>query len=367
MARGGYAAGVLLDTCSARPGGPPRHEEAPAPLGQRGGAGAPPAAEGAVLTVGEPTHPGLQALIRWDPAGLARREIDERLSAHLPPASRVATVTGEPDDLESALPTLELPAGAEVLGPVPVEGRDARDEEQVRYVVRVPRPPDPPSRPRCSSCRRSARRASCHTCGSRSTRPNSGDPARLSHRGAWRSGLLDSGFRQAQPANGAALSTRPIRLFGDPVLRTPAIPVVDFDKELRTLVQDLTDTMVEAPGSGLAAPQIGRGSAGVHLARRWRAGTPGQPAADPVRGDPGRTRGLPVDPRAHHRLQARALGRGPRFRHVRRAGDRRGLGDARSRDPARDRPPRRHHLRRPPGPGGPQGGDEVHPRGRVVR
>jgi len=55
------------------------------------------------------------------------------------------------------------------------------------------------------------------------------------------------------------LSIRPIRMFGDPVLRTPALPVVDFDKELRTLVQDLTDTMIEAPGSGLAAPQLGVG------------------------------------------------------------------------------------------------------------
>jgi peptide deformylase len=43
------------------------------------------------------------------------------------------------------------------------------------------------------------------------------------------------------------------------VLRTPADPVVDFDKELRTLVQDLTDTMLDAPGSCLAAPQIGVG------------------------------------------------------------------------------------------------------------
>jgi len=55
------------------------------------------------------------------------------------------------------------------------------------------------------------------------------------------------------------LSIRPIRLFGDPVLRTPATPVVDFDKELRTLVEDLTDTMLEAPGAGLAAPQLGVG------------------------------------------------------------------------------------------------------------
>ena len=52
---------------------------------------------------------------------------------------------------------------------------------------------------------------------------------------------------------------RPIRLFGDPVLRTPAVPVVDFDKELQTLVADLTDTMVNAPGAGLAAPQLGVG------------------------------------------------------------------------------------------------------------
>ncbi|HSK28089.1 MAG TPA: peptide deformylase [Jiangellales bacterium] len=53
------------------------------------------------------------------------------------------------------------------------------------------------------------------------------------------------------------MAIQPIRLFGDPVLRTPADPVVDFDKELRRLVQDLTDTMVDAPGAGLAAPQLG--------------------------------------------------------------------------------------------------------------
>jgi peptide deformylase len=50
---------------------------------------------------------------------------------------------------------------------------------------------------------------------------------------------------------------REIRLFGDPVLRTKAEPVVDFDLELRNLVKDLTETMLDAPGVGLAAPQIG--------------------------------------------------------------------------------------------------------------
>ena len=55
------------------------------------------------------------------------------------------------------------------------------------------------------------------------------------------------------------MSIKDIRIFGDPVLRTKAIEVVDFDKELRQLVKDLTDTMVDAPGAGLAAPQIGVG------------------------------------------------------------------------------------------------------------
>jgi len=55
------------------------------------------------------------------------------------------------------------------------------------------------------------------------------------------------------------VSIKDIRLFGDPVLRTPAAEVVDFDKELRQLVKDLTDTMLDAPGAGLAAPQIGVG------------------------------------------------------------------------------------------------------------
>ncbi len=55
------------------------------------------------------------------------------------------------------------------------------------------------------------------------------------------------------------MAVQHIRLFGDPVLRTSAEPVTTFDKELRRLVKDLTDTMLEAPGTGLAAPQLGVG------------------------------------------------------------------------------------------------------------
>jgi peptide deformylase len=55
------------------------------------------------------------------------------------------------------------------------------------------------------------------------------------------------------------MAIRDIRLFGDPILRTAAEPVTDFDKQLRALVKDLTETLDDAQGAGLAAPQIGVG------------------------------------------------------------------------------------------------------------
>jgi peptide deformylase len=55
------------------------------------------------------------------------------------------------------------------------------------------------------------------------------------------------------------MAIRGIRLFGDPVLRTVAEPVQDFDKQLRSLVRDLRETLDNEAGAGLAAPQIGVG------------------------------------------------------------------------------------------------------------
>ncbi|GAA2137090.1 peptide deformylase [Glycomyces algeriensis] len=55
----------------------------------------------------------------------------------------------------------------------------------------------------------------------------------------------------------STLSIQPIRIFGDPVLRTAAEDVDTFDKELRGLVKDLLDTMRDEGGAGLAAPQLG--------------------------------------------------------------------------------------------------------------
>lgn len=50
-----------------------------------------------------------------------------------------------------------------------------------------------------------------------------------------------------------------IRTQGDPVLRTPALPVTDFDDSLRTLIADMVETMHAVKGVGLAAPQVGVG------------------------------------------------------------------------------------------------------------
>jgi peptide deformylase len=53
------------------------------------------------------------------------------------------------------------------------------------------------------------------------------------------------------------MSVLPVRLFGDPVLTTPSDEVTVFDRELRRLVGDLTDTLRDEEGAGLAAPQLG--------------------------------------------------------------------------------------------------------------
>src|ERR1700733_6560632 len=77
------------------------------------------------------------------------------------------------------------------------------------------------------------------------------------------------------------MAIRDIRLFGDPILRTAAEPVTDFDKQLRSLVKDLTQTLDDAQGAGLAAPQIG-GGLGVFAYPVARGGGGLGPPANPV-------------------------------------------------------------------------------------
>ena len=52
------------------------------------------------------------------------------------------------------------------------------------------------------------------------------------------------------------MALREIVFLPEPVLRRKAKPVTKFDKELQTLIDDMIETMREAPGVGLAAPQV---------------------------------------------------------------------------------------------------------------
>jgi primosomal protein N' (replication factor Y) len=134
VADGGYAAAVLLDTwlSLSRPDLRAGEESlrrwfAIATLVRPGKDG------GRVVAVGEPEHTALQALVRWDPVGYASRELAERRSANLPPASRVASITGTPDQLTEVLAALQLPRYAETFGPVET------GPDETRLVLRVPR------------------------------------------------------------------------------------------------------------------------------------------------------------------------------------------------------------------------------------
>jgi peptide deformylase len=53
------------------------------------------------------------------------------------------------------------------------------------------------------------------------------------------------------------LALMQIRMLGDPVLRERARPVDTFDAALQRLAEDMFETMYDAPGVGLAAPQVG--------------------------------------------------------------------------------------------------------------
>ena len=131
VADGGYTAVALLDTWLLLSRIDLRAEEEALRRWANAAALARPG--GRIVVVGDPAHPALQALVRWDPAGFAARETAERLEAHLPPASRLATITGEPGAVDDALTLLDAPPGAEVLGPVGL------GEGECRVVVRVPR------------------------------------------------------------------------------------------------------------------------------------------------------------------------------------------------------------------------------------
>ncbi|GAA0686765.1 primosomal protein N' [Kitasatospora atroaurantiaca] len=136
VAEGGYAAALLLDGWALL-GRPDLRagEEALRLWLTAAGLVRPSAEGGTVVVVAEPTARPVQALVRWDPAGHAALELEERAQLHFPPVSRMASVTGAPHAVADLLSLVRLPEGTDILGPVPAPG--GRGEELERALLRV--------------------------------------------------------------------------------------------------------------------------------------------------------------------------------------------------------------------------------------
>jgi primosomal protein N' (replication factor Y) len=144
-ADGGYGAVLLLDTWALLTRADLRAAEealrrwmAAAALARPGPAG------GRVVIVADGGLAPVQALLRWDPAWYAARELAERRALGFPPTVRMASVTGTPDAVAELLAAASLPNGAELLGPVPVRavaspGGAEPDGPVERMLVRVSR------------------------------------------------------------------------------------------------------------------------------------------------------------------------------------------------------------------------------------
>lgn len=129
VAFGGYAAALLLDADKMLRFDSLRAPEAALRRWLNAAALVRPAAlEGTVVTTASPS-PVEQALVRWDPAWFARRELEERAQTGLPPAVRTAAVTGAEADvrafMEEFLGSSALPERVReqlrIVGPVPLD------------------------------------------------------------------------------------------------------------------------------------------------------------------------------------------------------------------------------------------------------
>jgi primosomal protein N' (replication factor Y) len=93
---------------------------------------------GKVVVTADASLPAVQALVRWDPAWHARRELADRSELHFPPAVRMASLTGSPAGVAELLAQLQLPEGADVLGPLDAAAA-ADGSVRERALVRAPR------------------------------------------------------------------------------------------------------------------------------------------------------------------------------------------------------------------------------------
>lgn len=129
----GYAAVLLLDGWSLL--GRPELRAGEEALRRWMNAAALAAPQAPVVIMADASPPPVQALVRWDPLGHAERELAERAELGFPPSVRMAALDAEPLVLQAFFDVAELPASAELLGPVP-----RAEPERDRILVRVPRP-----------------------------------------------------------------------------------------------------------------------------------------------------------------------------------------------------------------------------------
>jgi primosomal protein N' (replication factor Y) (superfamily II helicase) len=134
VADGGYGAVLLLDAWALLTRSDLRAAEETMRRWLNAAALARPARLGGrVVVVADGSLAPVQALLRWDPAWFASRELAERRELGFPPAARMASLTGRPEAVAEFLAAARLPEGAELLGPVPA------DDEQERMLIRTSR------------------------------------------------------------------------------------------------------------------------------------------------------------------------------------------------------------------------------------
>ncbi|MGI8415820.1 MAG: primosome assembly protein PriA, partial [Nakamurella sp.] len=144
IAEGGYGAALLLDggVMLSRPD--LRATEETLRRWMTAAALVRSAADGGRVVLGvDGSLPTAQALIRWDPGWHAALELAGRRELGFPPLVALASLTGDEDSVNGALADLQLPAGAEVLGPVPVDappGPGRPDEPRLRALLRIAQP-----------------------------------------------------------------------------------------------------------------------------------------------------------------------------------------------------------------------------------
>ncbi|MFQ4149006.1 primosomal protein N' [Arthrobacter sp. LAPM80] len=144
VAPNGYAAALLLDGDSMLRRESLRAGEETLRRWMNAAALVRPAKDGGIVVVTAEESVEVGALVRWDPAGHAEREFALRHELGLPPAVRLASLTGSEADVEAFQAALKLPAEVRSIGPAPVlvgRGGDSGDDApDYRTILLFPYP-----------------------------------------------------------------------------------------------------------------------------------------------------------------------------------------------------------------------------------